>query len=57
MTVVRMMRNHEVALSDEERLAVVRYLSDTRGLSVAETEGLRYILEREPVANDAGPRS
>lgn len=55
MTVVRMMRNHEVALSDEERLAVVRYLSDTRGLSVAETEGLRYILEREPVANDAGP--
>ncbi len=55
MTVVRMMRNHQVALTDEERLVVVRHLSDTRGLTVAETEGLRYILEREPVATDAGP--
>ncbi len=55
MTVVRMMRNHQVALTEEERVAVVRYLSDTRGLSVAETEGYRYILEREPVATDTGP--
>lgn len=55
MTVVRMMRNHGVALTGEEKAAVVRYLSDTRGLSLAETEGWRYILEREPVASDNGP--
>lgn len=55
MTVTRMMRNHGVALEPEERAAVVRYLSDSRGLSLAETEGRRYILEREPVAFDEGP--
>lgn len=55
MTVTRMMRNHAVALEPEERAAVVRYLSDTRGLSLAETEAWRYILEREPVAQDNGP--
>jgi len=55
MTVTRMMRNHGVALEPEERSAIVRYLSDTRGLSLAETEGRRYILEREPVAFDEGP--
>lgn len=55
MTVTRMMRNHGVALSPEERAAIVRYLSDTRGLTLAETEGRRYILEREPVAFDEGP--
>lgn len=55
MTVTRMMRNHGVSLTDEERIAVVRHLSETRGLSIAETEGWRYILEREPVATDSGP--
>lgn len=55
MTVVRMMRNHGVELSDEERIAVVRHLSDTRGLSIAETEAYRYILEKEPLSFDAGP--
>ncbi len=57
MTVTRMMRNHGVALTPEERAAVVRYLADTRGLTVAETEGRRYILEREPVAVDEGPNT
>ncbi|RQP07083.1 MAG: quinohemoprotein amine dehydrogenase subunit alpha [Paracoccus sp. BP8] len=55
MTVTRMMRNHGVALQPEERAAVVRYLSDTRGLTLSETEERRYILEREPVAWDEGP--
>lgn len=55
MTVVRMMRNHGVELTPEMRTEVVAYLSDTRGLSVAETEAYRYILEKEPVAEDAGP--
>lgn len=54
-TVVRMMRNHGVALSPAERVAIVRHLAETRGLSIAETEGWRYILEREPVAVDEGP--
>src|SRR5690606_36225884 len=55
MNTVRMMRNYGVQLSDEDFLTVVRHLSDTRGLSVAETDGFRYILEREPLANDHGP--
>ncbi|MCK9801389.1 quinohemoprotein amine dehydrogenase subunit alpha [Pseudomonas sp. MAFF 302030] len=55
MTVVRMMRNHHVPLSPDDRTAVVRYLAQTRGLSVKETEGRRYILEKEPVAVDIAP--
>lgn len=55
MTVVRMMRNHDVYLEPDEREAIVRYLSDTRGLTLQETAERRYILEREPVASDTGP--
>lgn len=55
MTVQRMMRNHAVVLTPEQRTAVVRTLADTRGLSVAETRGWRYVLDREPVSEDAGP--
>ncbi|AUH34209.1 quinohemoprotein amine dehydrogenase subunit alpha [Paracoccus tegillarcae] len=54
MNVVRMMRNYGVPLSDDEFVSVVRYLSDTRGLSVEETDGYRYILEQEPNASDTG---
>lgn len=55
MNVVRMVRNYGLNLSDEDFSAVVRYLADTRGLSVAETDGFRYILEQDPVAFDTGP--
>ena len=55
MTVTRMTRNHGVALTPEERASIVRYLSDTRGLTLAESSERRYILEREPVAIDDGP--
>lgn len=55
MTVVRMMRNHQVPLSLEDRTEVVRYLASTRGLSIDETEGRRYVLEKEPVASDEAP--
>ncbi|SNT76340.1 quinohemoprotein amine dehydrogenase subunit alpha [Paracoccus seriniphilus] len=55
MTVARMMRNHDVHLEADERDAIVRYLSDTRGLTLQETAERRYILEREPVAFDTGP--
>src|SRR5690606_21168974 len=51
----RKTRNPGVALSPEERTAIVRHLSDTRGLSLTETAERRYILEREPVAWDEGP--
>ncbi|MGQ3673865.1 quinohemoprotein amine dehydrogenase subunit alpha [Xanthobacter sp. TB0136] len=55
MTVVRMMRNNGLQLTDEERVEVVRHLANTRGLSVEETAPWRYILEKEPVAQDQGP--
>ncbi|MBV0892795.1 quinohemoprotein amine dehydrogenase subunit alpha [Paracoccus sp. Z118] len=55
MNVVRMIRNYGLSLSDEDRSAVVRHLADTRGLSIEETEGYRYILEKELRADDAGP--
>ncbi|ARE42248.1 Quinohemoprotein amine dehydrogenase alpha subunit [Rhodovulum sp. P5] len=55
MTVVRMMRNHRVRIDDADRAVVVKYLAETRGLSVAETGGWRYILEQEPVAVDEAP--
>lgn len=54
MNVVRMIRNYGLNLSDADRAAVVRYLADTRGLSVEETDGYRYVLEKEPVADDTG---
>lgn len=55
MNVVRMIRNYGLHMSDADRAAVVRHLADTRGLSVEETEGYRYILEKEMRADDTGP--
>lgn len=55
MNVVRMVRNYGLNMSDADTMAVVRHLADTRGLSVEETEGYRYILEQEPNADDTGP--
>jgi len=55
MNVVRMIRNYGLSMSDEDRAAVVRHLADTRGLSIEETDGFRYILEQEPKADDTGP--
>lgn len=55
MTVARMKRIHNVALNDDQYIAVVRHLASTRGLSVEETDGRRYVLEKEPVATDATP--
>lgn len=55
MTLSRMAHNHGVVLTDEEHIAVVRYLSDTQGLTYAESEPYRYIFERDPVATDDGP--
>ncbi len=54
MTIIRMMRNHDVSLTDPERRTITKYLADTNGLTVEETEGYRYILEKNPVAWDEG---
>jgi len=48
MTIVRMMQLHGVEVSDAERATLVKHLADTQGLAPAETDGYRYILEREP---------
>lgn len=54
MTLLRMQRNHGVKINNNERLALIDYLSEEQGLSVAETKGYRYILERDPVSVDVG---
>ncbi|MFW8595194.1 quinohemoprotein amine dehydrogenase subunit alpha [Cribrihabitans neustonicus] len=53
MTVWRMQDAHGVELTPEERRSIVQYLSDTQGLTPAETEGLRYALEKDPNAQEA----
>jgi quinohemoprotein amine dehydrogenase len=55
MTIVRMMLAHGVEMTGEERRALVKHLADTRGLAPGETEGFRYILEREPAAFEEPP--
>lgn len=47
MTIGRMVAAHGMRISPEERQAIVKYLSDTRGLAPSETEGWRYVLERD----------
>lgn len=55
MTIVRMMQLHGVEVSDAERAALVKHLADTQGLAPTESEGFRYILEREPGALEDPP--
>jgi quinohemoprotein amine dehydrogenase len=46
MSVARMQIVHGLKVTDEERRTVVKYLADKQGLAPAETEGVRYALER-----------
>lgn len=48
MTLVRMALIHGVKYEEGERAALVKHLSDTRGLAPEETARWRYILERRP---------
>ncbi len=48
MTLFRMDVVHGVKLTDAERRALVKHLSDKQGLAPSETAGYRYILERTP---------
>jgi len=48
MTIVRMRLFHGMEIDNDVQAQLVHYLSDTQGLAPSETEGYRYILEREP---------
>jgi len=48
MTIVRMRLFHGVEMTPDVQSQLVHYLSETQGLAPSETEGFRYILEREP---------
>lgn len=48
MTVARMGFAHGVKMSHDERAAIVKYLSDTYGLSPDESAAYRYIVNRTP---------
>ncbi|MBN9671310.1 quinohemoprotein amine dehydrogenase subunit alpha [Roseibium aggregatum] len=48
MTIVRMRLFHGMEIDNDVQSQLVHYLADTQGLAPSETEGYRYILEREP---------
>lgn len=48
MTIVRMRVVHGIEMTDSAQADLVTYLSETNGLAPSETEGYRYILERDP---------
>jgi quinohemoprotein amine dehydrogenase len=52
MTIFRMQHVHGVALGDDDRDTLVRYLADTQGLAPSETTPARFALERRPNAQD-----
>jgi quinohemoprotein amine dehydrogenase len=55
MTIARMEHLHNLQVTEEERRALVKYLSDTQGLAPEETRGFRYILERRADVIEAPP--
>jgi len=48
MTIVRMRVVHGINVDSAAQAELVRHLADTQGMAPSETEGYRYILEREP---------
>ena len=55
MTIVRMVTVHGVELTADERRRLVKHLADERGLAPSESQGYRYVLEKEPGVLDSGP--
>lgn len=55
MTVTRMQVAHGVALSDDDKAAVIKLLADRAGLAPSETTPYRAFLEHRPDAKDAPP--
>lgn len=52
MTIFRMQHVHHLALPDDARDAIIKYLSDTQGLAPSESAAGRFALERRPNAQD-----
>lgn len=48
MNIARMMIFHGLEIDSKDRRALVKYLSDTRGLAPSETAKRRYVLDRSP---------
>jgi len=48
MSIDRMQKDHGLVLTKEEEQSVIKYLSDTQGLSYEESKPYRYILEKTP---------
>lgn len=48
MTIFRMQHVHNLALPDDARDAIVKFLSDTQGLAPSESAAGRFALERRP---------
>ncbi|MCO4759821.1 MAG: quinohemoprotein amine dehydrogenase subunit alpha, partial [Oceanospirillaceae bacterium] len=48
MTISRMQQQRGLVISPEEKRTLVKYLADTQGLAPSETDGVRYLLEKEP---------
>jgi quinohemoprotein amine dehydrogenase len=55
MTIARMEHIHNLKIGDDERRALVKYLSDTQGLAPEETRGFRYVLEQRTDVIEAPP--
>ena len=52
MTIVRMQHVHGMALPDDARDTLIKYLSDTQGLAPSESAAGRFALERRPNTPD-----
>ncbi len=52
MTLFRMHQVHGLALDEEVRGSIIRYLADTQGLAPSESAAGRFALERRPNAQD-----
>ncbi|CAD5110267.1 hypothetical protein PSEWESI4_04586 [Pseudomonas carbonaria] len=46
MSIARMQIMHGLQIDDDDRRTLVKYLSDKQGLAPAETDGMRYAMER-----------
>ena len=55
MTIFRMQHVHNLALPEDARNAIIKYLSDTQGLAPAESAAGRFALERRPNMPDLKP--
>lgn len=55
MSIARMQIWHKVQVSREERLALVKYLSDRQGIAPSEASDYRFLLERRPNSQDRIP--